>query len=165
VRIAEASFGFQAGGQAIDAVILIMNQAGIDMLLKTRFTIGVDASAAAGPVGRDVSAEVGPGTALLTYARSKGLFAGASFEGGAMFNHDGYNHALYGMPIGLREILLQRRVPLPREAMPLINTLRSYAVRNTANSGPRMPGNAGGPRGTLAPAGNWAESGREVRNW
>ena len=133
---AEGSFGFQIGGQAVDAIILIMNQSGVDMLLKTRFKIGVDASAAAGPVGRDVSAKVGAGTALLTYSRSKGLFAGASFEGGVLVNNNSYNRAMYGRDIGLKEILLDRQVGIPREAVPMINTLKSYAVRATAPSSP-----------------------------
>ena len=141
VRSAEGSFGFQIGGQAIDGIILIMNQAGVDMLLKTRFKIGVDAAAAAGPVGRDMSAQVGPGTALLTYSRSKGLYAGASFEGGAMLNHDKYNRALYGMDVGLRDILLDRRVQMPPEAMNMVSTLKSYAVRKVATpSGPAPVG-------------------------
>ncbi len=165
VRIAEASFGFQAGGQAIDAIILIMNQAGVDMLVKTRFSIGVDASAAAGPVGRDLSAAVGAGTALLTYSRTKGLFAGASFEGGAMFNHNSYNEALYGRQYGLREILLRRRVPAPPEAFPIINTLRSYAMRNTASPNPGRSA----PRGAYNDYGyrdnRYGPPAAQVRDW
>lgn len=127
VRAAEGSVGFQIGGQSVDAIILIMNQAGVDMLLKTRFTLGVDASAAAGPVGRDMSADVGLGTALLTYSRAKGLFAGASFEGGGWLNNNDYNLALYGQSVGLRDILLDRVVPIPAEAGPMIATLNSYS--------------------------------------
>ncbi len=136
IRTADGSFGFQIGGQAIDAIILIMNQAGVDMLVKTRFTVGLDAAAAAGPVGRDFGAMVGPGTALLTYSRTKGLFAGASFEGGAMFNYDRYNQILYGMPVGLRDILLDRIVPVPVEAGPIIQTLQSYAAGSTRGGPP-----------------------------
>lgn len=136
---AEGSFGFQIGGQAIDGIILIMNQAGVNMLLKTRFKIGVDASAAAGPVGRDVSAKVGPGTALLTYSRAVGLYAGASFEGGALINHNKYNRALYGREIGLREILIDRMAPMPPEALNMVRTLKSYAVRSTAGGGAPPP--------------------------
>ena len=127
----EGSFGLQIGGQSIDAIILIMNQSGVEMLLKTRFKIGVDASAAAGPVGRDASAQVGPGTALLAYSRSKGLYAGATFEGGALLNYDKFNRAMYGMDISIKDILLNRMVPIPPEAKPIIDTLRSYSVRST----------------------------------
>ena len=131
IRSAEGSFGFQIGGQANDAIILIMNQEGVDMLLKTRFKIGVDASAAAGPVGRDISAKIGPGTAFLTYSRSKGLYAGAAFEGGAILNHDTYNRAMYGVSVGLRDILIDRRVPTPPEAGPIIETLQTFAIKGS----------------------------------
>ncbi len=136
VTMAEGSFGFQIGGQAIDAIILIMNETGVDMLLRSRFSIGVDASAAAGPVGRNVSAAVGPGTALLTYSRAKGLYAGASFEGGAMFNYDSYNRLFYGRDVTLKDIILNKQVHVPREAFPMMETLSSYAVGNTASIDP-----------------------------
>ncbi|MCD8352335.1 MAG: lipid-binding SYLF domain-containing protein [Planctomycetaceae bacterium] len=153
VRSADGSFGFQIGGQSVDAIILIMNQEGVDMLLKTRFSIGVDASAAAGPVGRDMSAQVGPGTALLTYSRAKGLYAGASFEGGAFLNNNDYNLALYGRPVGIRDILLNRQVAMPPEAHPIISTLQQYAT----SGGPATPAqpSTGGlpPRiGSVTPA-------------
>lgn len=124
---AEGSFGFQIGGQAIDAIMLIMNRDGVDMLLKTRFKIGVDASAAAGPVGRDASAKVGPGTAILAYSRSKGLYAGMSFEGGALLNYNEYNRLLYGMDVSLKNILFDHMVATPPEAYPIIETLQAYA--------------------------------------
>lgn len=136
VRSAEGSFGFQIGGQAIDAVILIMNRDGIDMLLKSRFKIGVDASAAAGPVGRDASAKVGPGTALLAYSRAQGLYAGVAFEGGALLNHDSYNKALYGRDIGIKEILIDNAVPVPPEAGSLIEALSKYSVNYSTPSAP-----------------------------
>ncbi len=136
ITMAEGSFGFQIGGQAIDAIILIMNETGVDMLLRSRFSIGVDASAAAGPVGRNVSAAVGPGTALLTYSRAKGLYAGASFEGGAMFNYDSYNRLFYGRDVTLKDIILNKQVHVPREAFPMIETLTSYATANTATIDP-----------------------------
>ncbi len=128
---AEGSFGFQIGGQAVDAIILIMNKDGEDMLLKTRFQIGVDASAAAGPVGRDASAKVGPETALLSYSRAQGLYAGVAFEGGALLNYDAFNRALYGRDIGLREILIDKAVPFPPQAKPIIDAIASYAVIST----------------------------------
>ncbi|MDR3078288.1 MAG: lipid-binding SYLF domain-containing protein [Planctomycetota bacterium] len=128
VASGEGSFGFQIGGQAIDAIILIMNRSGVDMLLQTRFKIGVDASAAVGPVGRDAAAQVGPGTALLAYSRTRGLYAGVSFEGGALVNNDRMNETLYGRKTGVRDILINRVFPLPEEAEPLIRTLSAQAV-------------------------------------
>ena len=131
---AEGSFGFQIGGQMIDAIILIMNQEGVDMLLKSRFQIGVDAAAAAGPVGRNASAKVGPGTALLAYSRAKGLYAGMSFEGGAFLNNNKYNRAMYGMDVGLRNILFDGMVPVPPEAYPMLQTLDYYMTWNTSGA-------------------------------
>ena len=142
----EGSFGFQIGGQSVDAIILIMNREGINMLLKTRFKIGVDASAAAGPVGRDAAAKVGAGTALLAYSRAKGLYAGVAFEGGALLNNDKYNRAFYGMDIGIREVLLDRMVSVPVDAYPIIETLQSYTIRNAAGPTPILaqpPASAG----------------------
>ncbi|MCC8180016.1 MAG: lipid-binding SYLF domain-containing protein [Planctomycetes bacterium] len=145
VLSAEGSFGFQIGGQSIDAIILIMNHDGLNMRLQSRFQIGVDASAAAGPVGRDAAAKVGPGTALLTYSRSKGLYAGATFEGGALLNYDEFNEAMYGRPVGLKDILIDQIVPFPPEAMPLVQTLQSYAVAASIDSS-QVPPPAAMPR-------------------
>ena len=136
IASAEGSFGFQIGGQAIDAIMLIMNQDGVDMLLRSRFQIGVDASAAAGPVGRNASAKVGPGTAILAYSRAKGLYAGVAFEGGAFLNHDDFNRALYGMDVGVRDILMGGVVAVPPEAFPIIEAIQSYAISNTVEPTP-----------------------------
>ena len=84
IKTGEGSIGFQIGGQSIDSIFLIMNKEGVKMLLKSKFKIGVDASAAAGPVGRDAEAKVGAGTAILVYARAKGLYVGATVEGGLL---------------------------------------------------------------------------------
>lgn len=127
IREAAGNWGLQVGGQQTDAIVLVMNQDGVNMLLNSRFSIGVDASAAAGPVGRNAGAAVGPGTALLTYSRARGLFAGATLGGGGMFNNDSMNRALYGMPISVRDII-DGRVQMPPEAYGLINALNSYAM-------------------------------------
>lgn len=127
IRSATGNWGLQIGGQQTDAIVLIMNQDGVDMLLNSRFTMGVDASAAAGPVGRNVAAAVGPGTALLTYARARGLFAGATIGGSGMFNNDSMNAALYGGPITVHDIIAGR-VRIPEESYGLIDALKSYAV-------------------------------------
>ncbi len=136
---AEGSFGFQIGGQSIDAIILIMNRDGLEMLVKSRFKVGVDASAAAGPVGRDASAKVSAGTALLAYSRAKGLYAGVAFEGGALLNYDEYNRAMYGMDIGLKDILFNGMVAVPPEAYPLIEALSSYTIIQAAPSSTPVP--------------------------
>lgn len=150
----EGSFGFQIGGQAIDAIMLIMNRSGVNMLLKSRFQVGVDASAAAGPVGRDASAKVGPGTAILAYSRAKGLYAGVAFEGGALLNYDKFNHALYGMKVGLKDILIDQIVPFPPEALSMTDTLNSYMTVQSAPTSPyaTQPGTARSATPVAAPS-------------
>jgi SH3 domain-containing YSC84-like protein 1 len=130
IKNGEGSFGFQIGGQAIDAIFLIMNKQGVEMLMKTRFKVGVDASAAAGPVGRDAAASVGPGTAILVYSRAKGLYAGAVFEGGFLVSDDDANATFYDRKgITSEDILFGGSVPVPKEAKPLIRKLEEYAVK------------------------------------
>ena len=85
VASAEGSFGFQIGAEAIDAILLIMNKSGVESLLKAKCKLGVDASIAAGPIGRDAEAKIGPDTAFLVYARAKGLYGGLTLEGGSQF--------------------------------------------------------------------------------
>jgi len=127
VATAEGSYGFQIGGQAIDAILLVMNKDGLDMLLKSRFKIGVDASAAAGPVGRDVGAKISADTAILIYSRAKGAYLGVTFEGGVFVSDDKANEEFYGIKnIKVRDILFRNRVKMPEEAKPLIDTLMKY---------------------------------------
>lgn len=129
ITAGEGSFGFQIGGQAIDSVFLIMNKEGMDMLIKSKFKIGVDASAAVGPVGRDAAAKVSPGTAILVYSRAKGLYAGATFEGGFLVSDDKANEEFYKMPgISVRDILFRNRVKMPKVAKPLVADLERYSA-------------------------------------
>ena len=129
VATAEGSYGFQIGGQSIDAILLIMNKDGLDMLLKSKFKIGVDASAAAGPVGRDVGAKISADTAILIYSRAKGAYVGITFEGGVFVSDDKANEEFYGIKnIKVRDILFRNRVKMPEEAKPLIDTLMKYTT-------------------------------------
>lgn len=128
IKTGEGSFGLQIGGQSIDSIFLIMNKDGMEMLNKTKFKIGVDASAAIGPVGRDAEAKVGPGTAILVYSRAKGLYAGASFEGGVLLNDNTANEKFYNAKnITLQDIVFERKVNMPDEAKPLTSLLNSYS--------------------------------------
>lgn len=125
----EGSFGFQLGGQAIDAVFLIMNEVGMDMLIKSKFKIGLDASAAIGPVGRDAAAKASPGTAILIYSRARGLYGGASFEGGFLVSDDKANEEFYNVTgITIRDILFRGRVKMPEVAKPLVADLEKYSA-------------------------------------
>ncbi|MBU0533628.1 MAG: lipid-binding SYLF domain-containing protein [Candidatus Omnitrophica bacterium] len=127
VKTGEGSFGLQIGGQSVDSIFLIMNKDGMEMLNKTKFKIGLDASAAIGPIGRDAEAKVGPGTAILVYSRAKGLYAGASFEGGLLLNDDTANRKFYDVKdITIQDILFDNKVNMPEEAKPLINLLNDY---------------------------------------
>lgn len=129
IATAEGSIGWQIGGQSIDTIFLVMNQEGVEMLLKTKFKIGVDASAAAGPVGRDASAKAGIKTALVAYSRSKGLFAGMSIEGGMLVIDGAAHEAMYGdAKATVNDILITRTYPMPKEAEGLIKALEEYSV-------------------------------------
>lgn len=126
VASAEASFGLQIGGQLSDAIILIMNKSGVQSLLLTKFKLGVGASLAVGPVGRDTEAKVGQNTAYLVYSKAKGLYGGLVFEGGFISQDDGANKEFYGRKISVKEIF-QNEDDVPDEAKVLIKTLEKYS--------------------------------------
>lgn len=121
----EGSFGFQIGGQAIDAILLIMNKSGVESLLKAKLKVGVDASFAVGPVGRDAEAKLGPDTAFLVYSKAKGFYGGVSFEGGIITQDNRANKKFYGRKVTVKEIF-NGEVDVPEEANELINTLERY---------------------------------------
>ena len=126
VTSGEGSFGLQIGGQAVDAILLIMNKSGIESLLKTKCKLGVDASIAVGPAGRDADAKIGADTAFLVYARAKGLFGGLSFEGGIMTQDNSSNKKFYGKKVNVEEIF-NNEVEIPDSAKQIIETLEKYS--------------------------------------
>jgi SH3 domain-containing YSC84-like protein 1 len=119
------SFGFQIGGQATDFVLLVMNEGGARGILSSKVKLGADASVAAGPVGRDSSAEsdVSLRAEILSYSRARGLFAGVSLEGSTIRPDNGDNRRLYGRKIPARDIVLSGIVAVPPAASELISTL------------------------------------------
>lgn len=125
---AEGSFGLQIGGKVIDAILLVMNEEGLTLLLKSPVKIGGEISAAAGPVGRDVGLGAGlPATGLFIYSRARGAFVGGSIEGGLIMCEDEANKIFYGVDnITAREILLEGKVEMPEEAKSLIKALKKY---------------------------------------
>jgi lipid-binding SYLF domain-containing protein len=128
IKTGEGSFGLQIGGQSVDSIFLIMNKDGMKMLNKTKFKIGVDASAAVGPVGRDAEAKVSPGTAILAYSRAKGLYAGAAFEGGLLLSDNTANEKFYNVKnITLQDIVFNKKVNMPDEAKSLVDSLNNYS--------------------------------------
>src|SRR5271156_4169528 len=119
------SFGFQIGGEATDFVLLVMNERGARGILASKVKLGGDASVAAGPVGRDSSAETDATLRadLLSYSRARGLFAGVSLEGSTIRPDNGDNSRVYGRKIPASNIVLSRRVAVPPAAEQLISTL------------------------------------------
>jgi len=119
------SFGLQLGLEKIDLVMLVMNREGMDKLLSDKFTIGGDASVAAGPVGRHTSADtdIKMSAQILTYSRAKGLFGGLALNGAVVKPDNGANHSFYGKDVTARAILMEHAVSMPPEGRPLANAL------------------------------------------
>jgi lipid-binding SYLF domain-containing protein len=119
------SFGLQIGFQQIDLVMLVMNRNGMERLVGDKFTLGADASVAAGPVGRHASAStnVRLDAEILAYSRAKGLFAGLSLEGAVVKQDKDDNRDFYSQEIDARTILFTEKVPMPAAARPLASAL------------------------------------------
>src|SRR5580692_2755094 len=113
IRMAGGSFGFQIGGQGTDLVLVAVNDKGLQDLLKSKFKIGGDASASAGPVGRtaQASTDLSLRSELLTYSRSKGLFAGIDLDGTTVSQNTDDTDAFYGAPHTFQEILKGNVLP------------------------------------------------------
>jgi len=127
MRIEGSGFGLQAGGSETDIVLLVMSQKGMKGLLTSKFTLGGEASAAAGPVGRDVTAQTDATmhADILSWSRSRGVFGGISLQGGTLRADEDGNNALYPTKPSNVDILTAK-VPPPREAMPFVNALVKY---------------------------------------
>jgi lipid-binding SYLF domain-containing protein len=107
IRVEGGSFGFQIGGSATDVVMLVMNRKGMEKLLSSRFTLGGDASVAAGPLGRSAEAKTDAQMTaeILGYSRSRGIYAGVSLEGSTLREDADANDAMYGRKVSNRELL------------------------------------------------------------
>jgi lipid-binding SYLF domain-containing protein len=130
IRVEGGSFGFQIGGSETDVFMLVMNEGGMKRLLSTKFTLGGDASVAAGPVGRSTQAETDAALTaeILTWSRSKGLFAGISLSGATLREDGEWNAELYGRNLPNREILTTSVAP-PPAAAELLSELNRYSSR------------------------------------
>jgi lipid-binding SYLF domain-containing protein len=119
------SFGFQIGGEATDFVLLVMDDRGAKGILASKVKLGADASVAAGPVGRDASAETDATLRadILSYSRARGAFVGVSLEGSTIRPDNGDNRRVYGREISARQIVLSGTVAVPPAAEQLISTL------------------------------------------
>lgn len=130
VRLEGGSVGFQAGGSSTDVFMLVMNKRGMERLLTTKFTLGGEAAAAAGPVGRTTQAETDAllTAEILTWSRSRGLFAGVSLKGSTLREDKKWNKELYGKEISNADII-KEGVQAPKAASDLIAELNRYSAR------------------------------------
>ena len=126
------SFGLQLGGQATDFVLLLMSSKSATNILSSKVKIGGDASAAAGPVGRNVSAEtdVSLRAEILSYSRARGLFAGISLAGSTLRADNDANKALYGKELSASDIVFNKAAPAPKSAQLLLSTLDKKSPKN-----------------------------------
>ena len=129
VKLEGGSFGFQAGGQSTDLVLIAMNHDGLQNMLKNKFKLGADAAASAGPVGRNAQAGTDwkLNAEFLTYSRSKGLFAGLDLDGTVLSQNDDDTRAEYGANVPFNSVL-QGSVPVPPDARPFVRTVAKYFV-------------------------------------
>jgi lipid-binding SYLF domain-containing protein len=130
------SFGLQIGGQAVDWVMVIMNEHGMRNLLSSKFKLGADASVAAGPVGRHAEGMTDwkMRAEVLTYSRARGAFAGATLNGAAITQDKNDTRAFYGRMVPFRT-LLTGAVPVPSDAKPFVGALAKYGPPAPAKSG------------------------------
>ena len=129
LALEKGSWGFQAGGESIDLVLVFMNKSGVEKLLNNKVTIGADASAAAGPVGRTATAatDAQMKAQILSYSRSQGVFAGVSLSGGSLRPDTDANKDVYGADVQTRDILFGS-VKTPAYAKEFMDSLRRESV-------------------------------------
>lgn len=129
ITVKGGSFGLQIGGAAVDVVMLVMDRDGVNSLLKNKFTLGGDASVAGGPVGRAATAQTDAHmkAKMLSYSRSRGVFAGLELKGAVVTQDRKANQSLYGKPIGAKELLMQGDIAIPTQAQSLIQTLTKHS--------------------------------------
>jgi lipid-binding SYLF domain-containing protein len=129
------SFGLQLGGQATDFVLLIMNPRGAKAILSSKVKLGAGMSAAAGPKGRDAQAntDVTLRAEILSYSRSRGLFAGISLEGSTLRPDDTANERVYGKKVTATQIVIDGAVPVPSSGQKLVSLLNKKSPKNLSD--------------------------------
>src|SRR5205807_3327119 len=129
------NFGFQLGGQATDFVLLVVNPRGAESLMGSKVKLGADAAAAAGPKGRNATAatDVVMRAEVLSYSRSKGLFAGISLEGSTLRSDGSANEKLYGQKLTAKEIIRDGKVKAPPSARELVALLDKKSPKNRSD--------------------------------
>jgi lipid-binding SYLF domain-containing protein len=129
------NIGFQLGGEATDFVLLVMNPRGANSLMGSKVKLGADAAAAAGPKGRTAAGatDIVMQAEILSYSRSRGLFAGISLEGSTLRPDGRANEKLYGRKLSAREIVRQGKAGAPASARELLSLLNSHSPRNRSD--------------------------------
>ncbi len=140
ITITGGSWGLQLGGQAVDLVMIVMTDQGMEHLLSSHFKLGADASAAAGPVGRDATAgtDVKMRAEVLTYSRTRGLFAGIDLSGAAISQDKDETRILFGQMVSFQDILHGKVAP-PAGSEPFLTAVRRYSMQakdQAANTNP-----------------------------
>lgn len=135
ITITGGSWGLQLGGQAVDLVMVVMNDSGMQHLLSSKFKLGADASAAAGPVGRDAAADtdIKMKSEVLTYSRARGLFAGVDLSGAAISQDKDETRLLYGKFVPFSDILGGKVEPTA-SSEPFLAAVRKYSVQSKESS-------------------------------
>ncbi|HKS97383.1 MAG TPA: lipid-binding SYLF domain-containing protein [Terriglobia bacterium] len=128
-RLGGGSFGFQIGGKATDVVFIVMNAKGAERLLSDNVKLGVDASVAGGPVGRTAegATDAEMHAEILSYSRTRGVFAGVSLAGAVLKQDNDANERLYGKELSAKDIVISGEVSPPNAARPLITALTKYS--------------------------------------
>jgi lipid-binding SYLF domain-containing protein len=153
MQLAKGSWGFQAGAEQVDVVLLVMNESGVQKLLENKVTLGADASIAAGPIGRQghVGTDASLKSEIISYSRAQGLFAGIDLSGGVLRPDEDANVDAYGPGASPRTILASRDISAPTEATPFLDALRSGSSATAARGrNDRQPGST--PAAGQAPA-------------
>jgi lipid-binding SYLF domain-containing protein len=131
LTVTGGSVGFQVGGQAVDLVLVVQNRRGLEQLVSNQFKVGADASVAAGPVGRDASAstDIQMRAQILSYSRTRGVFAGMSLNGTTIRQDRDANARFFGIPYGTRQIVFDRLGGAPEPTATWRDALNKYAAR------------------------------------
>jgi SH3 domain-containing YSC84-like protein 1 len=135
VALEGGNIGFQLGGQATDFVLLVVNPKGIDSILRSKVKLGADAAAAAGPIGRDAQAatDVLMRAEILTYSRSRGLFAGISLDGSTLRPDNSATEKVYGQKVSARDVVIGHKVSTPKAGELMVGALQKASPRNRSD--------------------------------
>jgi lipid-binding SYLF domain-containing protein len=154
MQMTKGNWGFQAGAEQVDVVMLVMNEQGVQKLLQNKVTLGADASIAAGPIGREghVGTDAALSAEILAYSRAQGLFAGIDLSGGVLRPDGDANASVYGSGASARTILASREISAPTQAQGFLQALNAQSVPAAATDRPTdRAGSAADRAGSVPP--------------